>query len=383
MERNAIYKVIRKMKCGSFVLTSILLIFSSLCFSFFAVFGFGNSSIAAPEKQIFQIKNQYGQYIHVRYHLSQYLDSTRQSLVAPINSFNDYRIQEVGRNASFVSEQEHSILYNEKETKCNYLIYSDYYSEYYSLNRFGLFQGGYNSNDFNSLDTIYISLSIANQLSDSSAKNLIGTKILFDDTEFIIKGIIDESRYYDSPIHFSKLFGSMFVLFNSSHLKEYNFTDVFFESDDETFVYDSIELVAAFEKSYINYYGVSQSISSFKNENLNLDKNVVFSNPVSVKGIVVSAFSIVNSFLFGILFLILSAANKYQYRKAYMNFFIFGINVVSCSLPLFALLLSSHFVFYLSSVSIKASIIFLAISLIFSLIPFIKSHNQTTGDLHA
>lgn len=386
MKTNFLKAFASKLKAKDSLVKSALLIAFSLLFGFSSAFGINNSSMAATEKQLFQIKNEYGQYIHIRYHLSQCTDAKRQSLVSPINNFNSYRIQEVGRNASFVSNLDYSIEYNNKKINCNYLVYSDYYSEYYSLNRFGLFQGSYKPDDFNSDNVIYVSLSVANYFGGAQLRELLEKEvtILFgqEKKEFVIKGIIDESNHYDSPIYFSKLFGDNFILFNSSHLKQYNFTDVFFESDGDTFVSDSLALINAYKQSYVNYYSVLQSIGSFKDGAVAIRNEVAISNPVSIAGVFASILFITISIILLFCCLVVLATHRYNGDVFYKNIIIFAICVLCSCLPLIILLCASYFGIYISKASISASIVFLAMSLLLSVAAFVRTFKNRKGELH-
>lgn len=286
------------------LLVSVFLMLLSPLFFVTSYFGMNNSSFCSFENKCQQIKEKNGSYIHIRHYLSDESEGRIKSVISPVNSFNSYMINEVGRYASFVLDKEFTITFDEGTGVSGQIIYSDYYSKNLTTNRIGLNKGEYLPEEFADKNTIYVSKPIIDSIGGIDPAGAIDKKVtlsLDDGREFTVKGVADVNSINNTGVQFKNLFSDKFIVLNSMNVYDFGFTDLMFESEDYYFVDDLVKFKGEFNKSYLNYSKISLKISSrvsgeikttdvFRIGKLNNAKNITIS-VVSVLALLTIVFS--------------------------------------------------------------------------------------------
>ena len=290
-------------KQGTLLVSVFLMVLSPLFFVT-SYFGMNNSSICSFENKCQKIKEDNGSYIHIRHYLSDETEGRKKSVISPVNSFNSYMINEVGRYTSFVLDKEFSITFDEGTGLSGQILYSDYYSKNLTTNRIALNKGEYNAEEFADKNTIYVSKPIIDSITGLDPTAVIDKKVtlsLADGREFTVKGIADVGSINNTGIQFKHLFSDKFIVINSMNVYDFGFSDLMFESEDYYFVDDLVKFRSEFNKSYLDYSKVSLKISSrkagaiettdvFKLGKLNNASNITIS-VVTILAMLIIAFS--------------------------------------------------------------------------------------------
>lgn len=268
-------------KRGSISLMFMIILFSA---SFFAIstFGLQNSSLCIIETQADIFKTNTGSDIRMRLYLSDESEGRRKSVIKPVNSYNDYRLSEFGRCASYVLDKQFNISFDSGNSISNQILYADYYSEYYTTNRINLVSTKFDKETFYDGHSIYLTRSIVDQIPDLTAGTVIGQKVrlsLDSEEEYIVRGVIEYNSYKNNGKHFSKLFSDRFVVLPCAKIYQYDFTDLIFQSQDYYFVDDFVEFEKVFSKTYLNFNSIELRTSSVIETDIKLSD--VFTIPSS------------------------------------------------------------------------------------------------------
>ena len=153
----------------------LLLLFVSVAFDGAVIYGMNGSSLVGKEKYIYQLKQDMGTDIHIRYNLTSFSLASRLSLMSPINEYNNYRIKEIGRNVSYVLNESFTVTYEEQSFECAYSCFEDKYSDALTVSRFLLTNGSFA--DFENKDLVYVSSDFLANIRGLKAKDAIGQKI--------------------------------------------------------------------------------------------------------------------------------------------------------------------------------------------------------------
>ena len=274
-DKNPVFRIVNKINS---ILIFVFLLLLSVVIDGTIIYGISGSSLVTNERGLNNLQKEYGSYIHIAYSLDGQSEASILSFINPINEYNGYRNKEFGRNISHVSNQEFTVNYAEASFTCDYIVYEDYYSPYYTMNRFLLSAGSYEK--LNQDNSVYVSSAFLSQIPLEGGEDPIGKTIklsLDNDKDFVISGIINESSVADSGFHFNQLFDSSYILLNKQAIYQYGFTGLLFASSDDYFVIDSLDFIKAYNKSYLKYDDAWMRVSSYKEEQF------VISDPFTVK----------------------------------------------------------------------------------------------------
>ena len=275
MKNNRFGKLFNKIHSS---IIFLLLLFVSVAFDGAVIYGMNGSSLVGKEKYIYQLKQDMGTDIHIRYNLTSFSLASRLSLMSPINEYNNYRIKEIGRNVSYVLNENFTVNYEEQSFECAYSCFEDKYSDALTVSRFLLTNGSFA--DFENKDLVYVSSDFLANIRGLKAKDAIGQKIklsLKEEKEFTIGGVIRNNQSGEAGLHFKTLFNGSYVLFNRALLTEYGFTDLMFSATDDMFSEDYAEFISAYNKSYLSFNDARMKISSFNSDKEQIVKN--YSSP--------------------------------------------------------------------------------------------------------
>ena len=281
-------------KQGTLLVTVFLMALSPLFF-IASYFGMNNSSICSFENKCQQIKENNGSYIHIRHYLSDETEGRKKSVISPVNSFNSYNINELGRYTSFVLDEEFTITFGVGSGLSGQILYSDYYSKNLTTNRIGLNKGEYVAEELADKNTIYVSRPIIESITGLDIETVIDSKVtlsIADGREFIVKGIADTNAFNNTGIQFKHLFSDKFIVLNSMNLYDFGFTDLMFESEDYYFVDDLVKFKGEFNQSYLDYSKVSLKLSSKVNGEIKTTDVFKFGKLNNAKNITISVVSV-------------------------------------------------------------------------------------------
>ena len=280
------------------------------------IYGVSNSSLVNNERIINDIKKEAGNYLHIGYGLKSESEAARLSLLDPINEYNAYRIKEPGRNVTYVSNNYYEVTYEEITFSNSYIVYEDYYSDSYTINKFRIAQGSFK--ELEKEDVVFVSNAFLKK-TKIAAKEAPGKKIklsLNPNIEFTIGGVIHEGNAGDSGIHFNRLFNSSYILFNRQALYKYGFTDLMFAATDEYLVNDVLDFIDAYNKSYLKHENASMRVSSQKDEVMQL-RYASFKPSNDEKANTYAFLSVLSLVVSGLLFLVIILFYDFNKVKLY------------------------------------------------------------------
>ena len=266
-------------KINPFIIFALILLLS-VVIDGSIIFGINGSSLVSQERALSNLQVEAGSNIHIRYSLGNQTEASRLSLINPINDFNAYRVKELGRSVTYVCNKQYEVQYEELSFNCSYIVYGDSYDKSVTLSKFRLQQGNYTN--ITNENYVYISPGFLKNMTGVKAKDAVGKKLklsLDDKKEYIIGGVLHDSYASDSGIHFNHLFSDSYILFGSTSLYKYGFTDLMFRSTDEYFVNDSLDFIDAYNKSYLKYEDAWMRVSSYKSY---VDGKYITSNSTTV-----------------------------------------------------------------------------------------------------
>ena len=260
------------------VIIFALLIFVSVIFDGAVIHGLNDSSFASQEKYIANVKKESGSDIHIGFGLESESEAARLSLLNPMNEYNAYRINENGRRVTYVSHTEYEITYGEETFKSWYFTYDDRgpINDSVSGNRFVLESGSFENLEKDNYVYISYDLFWSHPFLED-LQSVVGKPIKFSfagEQEFIIGGVIRENVANESGLHFKRLFDQSFVLFGNQLVKKYGFNSLMFASNDTDFSNDFNDFIKAYNKSYLSFNESRMHISSFKESEQQVKRNV-------------------------------------------------------------------------------------------------------------
>lgn len=267
------------------VIIFVLLLFVSLIFDGVSIYGINNSSFVSQERYVADTQKEAGKDIHIGFSMESSSQASILSLLSPMNEYNAYRIKENGRRVTYVNHTEYTITYKSEVMTSHYFMYDDKgpINNSVSANRFVLEKGSFENLDkdnyvFISYDTFY------NRPFIDGLNEVIGQTIKFSfagDKEFIIGGIIRETVGNESGLHVKRLFSESFVLFGNQLVKEYGYNSLMFTSNDTDFQVDYNEFINAYNKSFLSFKKARFSISSVKDDEALVRRNLTGKYEVS------------------------------------------------------------------------------------------------------
>lgn len=283
-------------KKSNYILTTIILTITTTFIFLVAFFGISNSSLCSIEKWSHALKSECGSNIHVRYYLKDASEGKRKSIIDPVNSFNSYRIKELGRSVSFVNDNAFTVSLGDCVLNAQDIVYGDYFNQRFTTSRLLLLSGKFDEIEFPKGDTVYLSQSLYDELAEISHLHLIGKKVSFSfepEKEFVIGGSVSFNGLNDTGVHVRHFFSGSFIVMASSNLYNYDFTDLLFGSDDYHFADDLADFENKIKASYLDYQKVNMRYGSIVGTDLLMSKEFLLDDLVETKDVLISVGSIV------------------------------------------------------------------------------------------
>ena len=293
--KKSISRLIKLIREKGSLLYAVLFAIISVLFFLISYFGVNHSSLCALENKCHQISEDTGSNTHIRYYLKDESEAKRKSVISQVNSFNDYRLKELGRNVSFVSNTLFNVTYNEISVEANNITYGDIFNDRFTTSYLTLQSGKFNELEFIDEYSIYVTASIIEGIPDLNYSTAVGKKVKlsFDNGhEYVIRGVISTHNMIDTGIHFRHLFGENFILMNSKNVYKYGFTDLMFSSSDYHFVDDLKDFEKKIDKSYLSYDQVKMRLSSITDNQVIMSEIFNFGSVFNAKNITLTVFSL-------------------------------------------------------------------------------------------
>ena len=276
-------------------LVAFILIMTTVLFFAISYFGVSNSSICGLEKKANDFKLQNGSKIHIRYYLSEETEGKRKSVITPVNKFNDTHLKELARCVSYVKTAKYNITYGETTFETTHLVYGDIYSKILSTSHLALSKGEFLDDDFADEKTVYVTKPVIDKLG-LPIDEAVGKPIYlsFDTShEFIIKGVMGVNNLGDGGIHFKHLFSDSFIFMNSKNIYKYDFTDLFFGSNDSYFEDDFVDFEKKLEDTYLDYRQIEMRMGSIVGQDIIMTEKFNLSDVGGPLSIVITFASII------------------------------------------------------------------------------------------
>ena len=347
---------------------ALMAILSSTLFFAISTFGIQNSSVCAVEKQANSFKEDNGSDIRMRLYLSEESEGKRKSIINPLNSFNDYRITEFGRCGSYVLDKQFNIIFAGGVSISNQILYSDYYSEYFTTNRINLTSTKFDKNTFYDKHSIYVTRSIVDQIPNLKVGDVIGQTVKLsideEEEEFVVRGVIESNSVKNNGKIFSTLFSECFVVMCSPMIYKFDFTDLLFQSPDYYFVDDFSSFESSFSKTYLNFNDIKLRTCALYDSQIVLSEIFTIPTTKTVSNIVISVFSIIGLILIAVIYLGVFIVYDFNVLSRFEKVTVCSVSIVWSFVPMmFGLFMMMRDIF-LSRLVISLLIGFAAVSLI-------------------